>query len=91
MHASFSYHFILTLFQVVRGKGNTLNNRFLPLSNIETDAVLSLDDDVCLTQQQIVQGFRSAIDQAAYYYIIIASSIAKSRNILKGKTLKSSV
>ena len=83
MHA-----FFLILFQIVRGKENTLSNRFLPLSNIETDAVLSLDDDVCLTQQQIVQGFRSAILIRLHIIIIIASSIEKSWNILKGKTLK---
>jgi hypothetical protein len=44
--------------EVVRGEGNTLNNRFLPFSNIETEAILSLDDDVCLAQEEIVEGFR---------------------------------
>ena len=48
----------LTHFQVVRGEGNSLNNRFLPFSNIKTDAVLSLDDDVCLTHEDILQGFK---------------------------------
>ena len=43
----------------MKSEENTLNVRFLPYSNIQTDAILSLDDDVCLTQEQIVQGFRS--------------------------------
>ena len=67
--------FFLTLFQVVRGKGNTLNNRFLPLRNIETDAVLSLDDDVCFGTPSDCAGIQvsnpelhtKSFDQAAYY------------------------
>ena len=45
--------------QVVRGKGNSLNNRFLPFKEIETEAVLSIDDDaVSLTPDEIQFGFR---------------------------------
>ena len=44
----------------MRGEGNSLNNRFLPFSNIETDAVLSFDDDVCPKTKDIVNGFRLA-------------------------------
>ena len=44
----------------MRGEGNSLNNRFLPFSNIETDAVLSFDDDLCPTPKDIVNGFRLA-------------------------------
>lgn len=32
----------------VRAKTNSLNNRFLPYDQIETEAVLSLDDDIDL-------------------------------------------
>lgn len=37
---------------------NSLNNRFLPFDEIETDAVLSVDDDVHLRQDEILFGFR---------------------------------
>ncbi|XP_015040870.2 exostosin-3-like [Drosophila pseudoobscura] len=43
---------------VVRGPRNSLNNRFLPLDVIETEAVLSVDDDVQIGQDEIVFGFR---------------------------------
>ena len=39
-------------------KNNSLNNRFLPLSNVNTEAILSLDDDICLTHEDIVLGLR---------------------------------
>lgn len=34
--------------RIVRSLANSLNNRFLPYEDIQTDAVLSLDDDVLL-------------------------------------------
>ena len=37
---------------------NSLNNRFLPLSNIQTEAVLSIDDDVHLRHDEIQFAFR---------------------------------
>lgn len=40
---------------------NSLNNRFLPLSNIQTEAVLSLDDDVHLRHDEIQFAFRHVI------------------------------
>ncbi|KAL1473759.1 hypothetical protein MTO96_038486 [Rhipicephalus appendiculatus] len=44
---------------VVRAKKkNSLNNRFLPFSAIETEAVLSVDDDTHLRHDEIVFGFR---------------------------------
>jgi alpha-1,4-N-acetylglucosaminyltransferase EXTL3 len=43
---------------VVRGKGNSLNNRFLPYKEIETEAVLQLDDDVLMAPEEIEFGFR---------------------------------
>ncbi len=42
----------------VRMERNSLNNRFLPFDLIETEAVLSLDDDVYLTQAEMVLAFR---------------------------------
>lgn len=44
--------------EVVRAKKNSLNNRFLPFSSIETEAVLSMDDDTHLRHDEIVFGFR---------------------------------
>ena len=44
--------------QVVRAGKNSLNNRFLPFDVIETDAILSIDDDAHLRHDEIVFGFR---------------------------------
>uniref|UniRef100_A0A4D5S5W6 glucuronosyl-galactosyl-proteoglycan 4-alpha-N-acetylglucosaminyltransferase n=2 Tax=Ixodes scapularis TaxID=6945 RepID=A0A4D5S5W6_IXOSC len=44
--------------EVVRAKKNSLNNRFLPFSLIETEAVLSVDDDAHLRHDEIIFGFR---------------------------------
>ncbi|XP_076456777.1 exostosin-like 3 [Babylonia areolata] len=44
--------------QVLRTKRNSLNNRFLPYESIETEAVLSIDDDAHLRHDEIVFGFR---------------------------------
>ena len=44
---------------VVKTERNSLNNRFLPYDVIETDAVLSVDDDVHLRHDEIVFGFRA--------------------------------
>ena len=35
-----------------------MNNKFLPLKEIETEAVLELDDDVFLAPEEIEFGFR---------------------------------
>ncbi len=43
---------------VVRPGRNSLNNRFLPFSEVETEAVLSVDDDVHLRHDEIVFAFR---------------------------------
>ena len=47
------------VYQVVKGPKNSLNNRFLPYDEIKTEAVLSLDDDMVLTHEEIVLTFRS--------------------------------
>ncbi|XP_028404961.1 exostosin-like 3 isoform X2 [Dendronephthya gigantea] len=44
--------------KVLRPKMNSLNNRFLPFDEIETDAVLSMDDDIHLRHDEILFGFR---------------------------------
>lgn len=43
---------------VVKTSKNSLNNRFLPYDIIETEAVLSIDDDAHLRHDEIVFGFR---------------------------------
>ncbi|XP_074656159.1 exostosin-like 3 [Tubulanus polymorphus] len=43
---------------VVRTSKNSLNNRFLPYSEIETEAILSIDDDTHLRHDEIMFGFR---------------------------------
>lgn len=45
-------------FQVVRTEKNSLNNRFLPWNEIETEAILSIDDDAHLRHDEIMFGFR---------------------------------
>ena len=49
---------LLCLGQVIRTKANSLNNRFLPYDEIETEAILSLDDDAHLRHDEILFGFR---------------------------------
>lgn len=44
--------------EVVSVGVNSLNNRFLPLTNIQTEAILSLDDDVYLRHDEIQFAFR---------------------------------
>ena len=43
---------------VVKTEKNSLNNRFLPYEAIETEAVLSVDDDAHLRHDEIIFGFR---------------------------------
>ncbi|XP_058880737.1 exostosin-like 3 isoform X2 [Acipenser ruthenus] len=43
---------------VVRTEKNSLNNRFLPWDAIETEAILSIDDDAHLRHDEIMFGFR---------------------------------
>lgn len=44
--------------KIVQVTRNSLNNRFLPFDEIETDAILSLDDDTPLRQDEIIFAFR---------------------------------
>ncbi|XP_044266685.1 exostosin-3 [Tribolium madens] len=43
---------------VVKAARNSLNNRFLPLDNLQTEAILSVDDDAHLRHDEILFGFR---------------------------------
>lgn len=43
----------------VKATKNSLNNRFLPYDLIQTEAVLSMDDDIDLKQHEIVFAFKS--------------------------------
>jgi len=43
---------------VVQPEKNSLNNRFVPWDVIQTDAVLSIDDDAHLRHDEIMFGFR---------------------------------
>ncbi|XP_028675964.1 exostosin-like 3 [Erpetoichthys calabaricus] len=43
---------------VVQTEKNSLNNRFLPWDAIETEAILSIDDDAHLRHDEIMFGFR---------------------------------
>lgn len=43
---------------MVKAARNSLNNRFLPLDVVETEAVLSVDDDAHLRHDEIMFGFR---------------------------------
>ena len=44
--------------EVIRTEKNSLNNRFLPYDTIETEAILSVDDDAHLRHDEIIFGFR---------------------------------
>ena len=49
---------MMKVFYVDRTEKNSINNRFLPYDAIETEAVLSLDDDTHLRPDEIIFGFR---------------------------------
>ena len=57
-HQKFNSHLMLKKIRIIKSVKNSLNNRFLPYDQIETDAILSLDDDVWLDTDQIVFAFR---------------------------------
>jgi hypothetical protein len=44
--------------RIIISKTNSLNNRFIPYDLIETDAILSLDDDLMLRPDEILFAFR---------------------------------
>jgi hypothetical protein len=44
--------------KVIKAEKNSLNNRFIPFDEIQTEAVLSVDDDAHLRHDEIIFGFR---------------------------------
>lgn len=52
---------LISRLQVVRTEKNSLNNRFLPWDAVETEAILSIDDDAHLRHDEIMFGFRSVM------------------------------
>lgn len=46
---------------IIMAEKNSLNNRFIPFDEIETEAILSLDDDTQLRPDEIVFGFRQVL------------------------------
>jgi hypothetical protein len=46
------------MWQVIKAGRNSLNNRFLPYDVIDTEAILSVDDDAHLRHDEIMFGFR---------------------------------
>ena len=47
---------------------NSLNNRFLPFSNIETEAILAIDDDQKIPIGELQLGFRYAVSVVRVQY-----------------------
>ena len=43
---------------MVKGEKNSLNNRFMPFDLIDTEAILSMDDDIYLRFDEIELAFR---------------------------------
>nr|CAH8830039.1 unnamed protein product [Trichobilharzia regenti] len=57
-HPDLSWPQLHVPIKVIHSQNNSLNNRFLPYDLIETDAILSIDDDIQLRHDEIVFGFR---------------------------------
>ena len=58
----------------VNATRNSLNNRFLPYDQIQTEAVLSMDDDIDLKNHEIVFAFRCVTTSNAYILLPISVS-----------------
>ena len=57
---------------VIKTEKNSLNNRFLPFDAIETEAVLSVDDDAQLRHDEIIFGFRQVHEKKI---ILVCNSV----------------
>ncbi len=44
--------------QVVHSSVNSMNNRFLPYTQIETEAIFLIDDDLIISHEKIIAAFR---------------------------------
>ena len=73
----------------MKGPKNSLNNRFLPYEEIKTEAVLSLDDDVFLSHEEILLTFRYAVNdelrECMFHVCIVIISAAEpnDRSLIK--------
>lgn len=65
--------------KVIQTKENKLSNRFYPYDEIETEAVLSIDDDIIMLTADEVEFAYEVCNQLKYSKII--HSIFKSFNI----------
>lgn len=73
--------------EVVVPEQNSLNNRFLPYKNIETEAILSLDDDTHLRRDEIEFAFRTWREVRFFEdYGLRPSSESRQDCWLSGKT-----
>ena len=46
---------------IVRPRNNSLQNRYLPMDIIRTDAILNLDDDIRVSNADYTLGFRKEL------------------------------
>jgi hypothetical protein len=76
-------HLHVPLHVVSAGK-NSLNNRFLPFDLIETEAILSLDDDVHLTHAEIVLAFRFALIYNIFVALVFTRIWRENRDRIVG-------
>ena len=49
------------ILQVISTGNNSLNNKNLPFPLIRTEAILHMDDDILLSREEIISGFRYTI------------------------------
>lgn len=52
---------MIVFLQIVTTGKNSLNNRFLPFTNIETEAILTVDDDQKIPLGEIQLAFRYSL------------------------------
>ena len=73
---------IFLALQIVTAGKNSLNNRFLPFSNIETEAILAIDDDQKIPLGEIQLAFRYML----YMYPVgIVGTILQFYSLREGK------
>ena len=71
----------LILLQVIKASRNTLNNRFMPYKEIETEAVLSMDDDMYLRHDEIVFAFRWVNTQNTSFWLFFLLGIMNNEHL----------
>ena len=54
---------------IVRPGNNSLQNRYLPMDLIRTDAIVNLDDDVRISNSDYALGFRQDLIKYLKYYL----------------------